>query len=1242
MLSVAVLGGARGADYYLNKVARGVEDYYLGAGEAPGHWLGAAKHRVGLTGQVHADALRTLLDGRDPATCADLLAQRRTNRVPGYDLTFNAPKSISLLSALGPPETAAAFGRAHDRAVAAAFGYLERQAGHVRRGKDGAIVEAGHGLVGAAFRHRVSRAGDPHLHTHVLLANVAPGSDGRYYAVDGRAIYRQAKTAGMLYRAHLRYELRDLGLAWTVQQNGLSEVTGIPAEVLRAFSRRRVEIEARLDELGLDGARAAQVATLDTRRPKHTVDGHRLAGEWHERADELGFDDAARAAVLNQHEPGPIDRAGETASVLSAAGLTSKASSFDRRNVLQALCVARTDGDAIPGIEADADRLLARDDVVPLAAVPDGVGDSRPAGHGDTRYTTTELLAVETQVLQGAAARDHDDLGIAPSGPLRDTLTTFPDLNPDQRRALVRLVTAGSGVDVLVGPAGAGKTFTLAAAHHAWLASNHHVVGAAVAARAAARLAADTGIPSWTVTRLLADLENPAHGPLPDRTVIVVDEAGMLGSRDLARLHTIAARDQAKLVLVGDHRQLPEIDAGGLFRALVLRQAAITLTHNERQAEPWERATLAVIRDAAPPHVRAALAEYLDRGRITVAADVDAARQTLVDDWWRTLNATAQASELGVAAILRESPESHVILAVRRRAVRDLNLRARTRMADAGLLGDETLTVIARGLGERTFAVGDIVVARRNDYRSSGLLNSDLGRVVELDDAQGQLTVERPDGTRHAVAARYLRSGGLDHGYAHTLHRAQGLTADYVFVEANDALYRESLYTGLSRGRISTQLYATGPDPEYPTKLLREEHHPVPVERSPLDALNAAATASRAQHAATDLLDGTRPNNETAVLRANRAALDTYAAVADRGDASRGLEAAYRPHDDHIRQLGYRAERHARAGNAPHLIELLGPPPQNAEARRIWRTAVADVEAFRARWHVQDPDALGRPPRSDDPAARHDDWHQARAAARAAAVDLGRQPNDGARHPMSYLTQDPGRMSAGELRTAWRQAAETIACTPPDPTSELQALERQRAEVAARLDSAHGQFERLSTTPRRQRAIGRRRRDHRDRVARVRRSIANYEAAARAVDHRLADLTAQKAKRERAEPTLVQATVIQTAVRREIDLRAARKVASNETAQPHYLANLGPVPTDSPQLRGQWRRAAHRIEVYRIEHGVVDPERPLGLAPREGDQRQMWTDALREIEDTRRRLGVLDRPNAPLLDAPATAFDLAP
>jgi conjugative relaxase-like TrwC/TraI family protein len=252
MLSIGKLGAGQ-AKYYLDQaqgrvdvvdsVGDGVEEYYAGGTEARGEWIGSAGAELGLTGRVEGEALRRVLAGLDPLDGSALRSSSSPTRVGGFDLTFSAPKSVSVLFGVGDATTRERVRAAHDLATRAAVGYLEGSAAAVRRGHGGAVVEEASGFVAAAFRHRTSRAGDPQLHTHVLVANLGRGVDGRWSALDGRRLYAHARTASFMYQAVLRGELtRSIGVEWLPVRRGIAEVVGVPRSVLTGFSRRRVEI----------------------------------------------------------------------------------------------------------------------------------------------------------------------------------------------------------------------------------------------------------------------------------------------------------------------------------------------------------------------------------------------------------------------------------------------------------------------------------------------------------------------------------------------------------------------------------------------------------------------------------------------------------------------------------------------------------------------------------------------------------------------------------------------------------------------------------------------------------------------------------------------------------------------------------------------------------------------------------------------------------------------------------------
>lgn len=252
MLTIGKLGVGQ-ERYYLDKVAEGAEDYYSGEGEAEGRWMGDAAEELGLDGEVGPDQLKAMLTGRNPVDGEPLVGMRGVpskGSVPGFDLTFSAPKSVSLLWALGGAETGAEVSRAHERSVEAALSYMQREACWTRRGAGGSEFVMGNGYLAAAYLHRSSRNGDPQLHTHVLMANATRGPDGRWTRLYHPAIYDHAKTAGYIYEAQLRHELsRSLGVRWQEVRNGIAEIEGYADEHLRAFSTRRAEISRRREPM---------------------------------------------------------------------------------------------------------------------------------------------------------------------------------------------------------------------------------------------------------------------------------------------------------------------------------------------------------------------------------------------------------------------------------------------------------------------------------------------------------------------------------------------------------------------------------------------------------------------------------------------------------------------------------------------------------------------------------------------------------------------------------------------------------------------------------------------------------------------------------------------------------------------------------------------------------------------------------------------------------------------------------
>ncbi|MBW3651034.1 MAG: AAA family ATPase, partial [Actinobacteria bacterium] len=440
------------------------------------------------------------------------------------------------------------------------------------------------------------------------------------------------------------------------------------------------------------------------------------------------------------------------------AGLTERRSSFDRKAAVRAVSDAFGQGADVGTVLSLVHQFLASDHVValPVAARSGQVvrgrdGSTRPVEADLARYSTPELLALERRLVDDALARRGQGVGTVGDVQLKLALVGRSDLSAEQRALVIALTTSGNGVDVVVGAAGTGKTTALGLARTTWESARHRVVGCALPARAAAELHAGAGIESFTIDKLLAAAERDGMTLAAD--VLVVDEAGMVGTRQLARVLDLAQRSGAKVVLVGDQRQLPEINAGGAFAALAEELGAVTLRQNRRQIEKWQRAALGALRDGDPDR---AVDAYLAAGRVRVADNSDDIYDAMVADW----------------AAARTRGEDVLMLAGQRSQVDALNRRARAEMFDAGLLGAEALQA-----GGRDFRVGDDVIAGRNDYRL-GLLNGTRGTVTEVDVRRRALTVLTHEGRTIEVRFPYLAAGHLTHGYATTVHKAQGATVD--------------------------------------------------------------------------------------------------------------------------------------------------------------------------------------------------------------------------------------------------------------------------------------------------------------------------------------------------------------------------------------------------------------------------------------------------------------------------------
>ena len=891
-VSMRVMSAGDGYKYLLRTVAAADGDrslstpltrYYVDAGTPPGQWLGSGVASLGkgqlLVGDRVSEAQLQLLMGmgRDPITGdplglafpvyksvseridariagldaglspgakaaavgqieAEESARGTRRAVAGFDFTFSIPKSASALWAVADAGTQALIGEAHHRAVADVVAFMEREVAATRTGAtagDGAVAQVDvTGLVATAFDHFDSRAGDPHLHTHVVISNkVQTVLDGKWRSLDGRPMHAAVVALSELHEAVFADHMtRTFGVEWEARDMGRDRnpawaITSVPQELVAEFSTRARHIDVEKNRLideyvarhGRQPSTATIIklraqATLATRPDKEVRSLANLTSEWRTRAaDVLGRDATGWAQAVTDNDPVLLLRADDVpldviaelgASVVGVVG--EKRSTWRRWNLMAEASrqtmgwrfASMRDREAVVGMVADAAEGLSLRLTPPdLATSPvefrraDGTSVFRPKH--STVFSSELLLAAEDRLL------DRSRTMTAPTVPLRtvEKITARPDhegrmLGEDQADALTKIAVSGRMLDVLVGPAGAGKTTAMSALRRAW--EKEHgagsVVGLAPSAVAAQVLAEDLGIPTentakWWQNQLTRG-ETFQSGQL-----VIIDEASLAGTLSLDRITHLAEWAGTKVLLVGDFAQLQSVDAGGAFGLLVNdRDDAPELVDVHRFVNTWEKTASLSLR-----HGRTQVIDtYLDHGRIR-DGDAEAMTDAAYAAWRADRNA-------GLVSVL---------IAETRDDVTTLNQRAR---ADLILDGTFTPGREVELNGGTAAGVGDTIITRRNDRRlrnsKEWVRNGDTWTITNVRD-DGSITI-RKTGRRFGgsilLPASYVAEH-VDLGYAVTAHRAQGVTVDTAHVLVEPTTTRENFYVAMTRGMRSNRAY---------------------------------------------------------------------------------------------------------------------------------------------------------------------------------------------------------------------------------------------------------------------------------------------------------------------------------------------------------------------------------------------------------------------------------------------------
>jgi len=776
--------------------------------DGEGRWVGRQAGNLGLSGSVSTEDLEALLSGCDPVTGQLLgtpLHDRANSKgrlipaVAGFDATFSAPKSVSVLWALTGD---AGWAEAHDLAVRAVVDHLEGYGTTTRvRSKGGRQFPDADGLIAATFRQATSREDDPQLHSHVVVSTKVR-TNGAWYALDARYLKRKQRALGGLYQSVLRAELSHrYGVTWGPVDNGQAEITGAPDELLHVFSKRTAQVDAALtakinefrgrqgrDPTRWERAALTREAAADSRAGKTSASHTTLTARWHDEAAALGWTPARLSAEVRNAarlvEPS-MPTVPDVLEQLSAAGST-----WTRADILRAVCdltppVSRFSGrDWAGAVEQACDRVLAAcTSLDPPCDSPVRSSDGRPVWVAPTEpgLTSDLVLAQEERVLLFAMETNQ-----RPEHPSSAVDTVGLDI---LQASAARAVAGDDGLVLVVGPAGTGKTTMLRRAVDDLVSHGRPVFGVAPTAKAAKVLGDETGMAADTLAKLLHEWGG-ARIPreeyrLRSGATVVVDEAGMVGTGALDQLTRLAQAQRWRLVLVGDPRQLQAVGRGGMFAELCRTNPAHELATIHRFKNTWEHQASLGLRAGRAD----ALDAYLHHRRVT-AGTFDQLATEVAHRW---VNHTAAGRTVAVV------PETND-------HVDTLNQAVQARRHQLGQLLGPAVCIA----GGETASVGDIVVTRRNDRT----LTTDRGEPVRNRD-RWTITAMRPDGSvavshdqGHGLVtlpADYVRAH-LRLGYAATAHGHQGDTVDISLAVVTPATTHRSLYVGATRGRDQNHL----------------------------------------------------------------------------------------------------------------------------------------------------------------------------------------------------------------------------------------------------------------------------------------------------------------------------------------------------------------------------------------------------------------------------------------------------
>jgi conjugative relaxase-like TrwC/TraI family protein len=793
---VATIAAGTTAQYYSKQ-----SEYYLGGYEPAGRWISSTNNfGVSNGSTVDNGPFERLHAGLDEGGHPLLTnSGDATKRVAGIDLTLSAPKSVSIIHALADDQTRRAIESAQQRACEATVSFLDRHAAFCRRGHNGFHSERV-SLTVASFQHGEARPvahddgnifADPNLHTHNVILNCAVRGDGTIGALDARHLFAHKMASGAAYHLALATELQRLGFATSdIGKNGIFEVAGVPRDLREYFSARRHEVEAAIAAEGLTTAEAPALAAaiaLGTRTSKQEQGPNDRFSLWAEQASRFVDVERFVMELRTDRRLDAADRDEIVAKRMAAlpAELTAHESVFEARHLYAAVATA------LVGTGADADRIDVEADRLIKAGLVVELGRDKLA---QPLYSTAEQIAIERKLLD-LAERLVQERRPAPARERVAELCRARGLTDEQIRA-AHAATSPAAVAIVEGAAGSGKTTMLGPVVDAYRDAGMRVIGTATAWKIATQLKDDLGIQSKATDAWIASAR--VGGEFLDRnTILVVDEAGLLSSRQMHDLLAEVEQAGAKAVLVGDSKQLQAVGSGPGLAILASVTDPTRVDSIVRQHEAWAREA---VTDFANGRAAEGLQAYRERGLLTVAASEKLVIRQLVDAWAATQEVVSNPATLLIAKTNMQ--------------VRALNQEVRARLKASGqILGNEIAisAVTPSGHGQTlNLAMGDRI---RFLVRQDGLavINGTTATITHIDAADAEnprisvIIGERLATFRPSDLADEHGRTRLGHAYASTTYGCQGLTTDRAFVLLDPSMNRHDIYVAASRGRIQTQ-----------------------------------------------------------------------------------------------------------------------------------------------------------------------------------------------------------------------------------------------------------------------------------------------------------------------------------------------------------------------------------------------------------------------------------------------------